>query len=281
MPAQIDLHTHSTASDGTLTPEGLVQHAADAGVQVLALTDHDTLSGLDAAQRAATERGLIFVPGIEISVTWESGTVHVVGLRVDPEHPRLRSGLVGLRRFRDWRAREIGRRLARDAGLQGAFGGALALSNGKLVSRTHFARWLVAEGHAASVGEVFKKFLKTGKPGHVPGQWASLQEAVAWIRAAGGQAVIAHPARYRLTRSKLRRLIGEFIACGGSGLEVVSGCHSYDDYFQMAQHAHDFAIMSSVGSDFHSPEQARIALGHLPALPAGCQPIWHDWPEAA
>jgi predicted metal-dependent phosphoesterase TrpH len=281
MRPQIDLHTHSTASDGTLTPEELVQQAANAGVQVLALTDHDTLGGLDAAQRAATECSLIFVPGVEISVTWEGGTVHVLGLRVDPEHPRLRRGLVGLRRFRDWRAQEIGRRLARDAGLQGAFSGALALSNGKLVSRTHFARWLVAEGHAASVGGVFKKFLKAGKPGHVPGQWASLQEAVTWIGAAGGQAVIAHPARYRLTRSKLRRLIGEFIACGGSGLEVVSGCHSCDDYFQMAKHANDFAIMSSVGSDFHSPEQARIALGHLPALPARCQPIWHDWPEAA
>lgn len=281
MQPQIDLHTHSTASDGTLTPEALVQCAADAGVQVLALTDHDTLGGIAAAQEAANERRLVFVPGVEVSVTWEGGTVHVVGLRVDPGHEELRDGLESLREFRDWRAQEIGRRLARDAGLKGAFAGALALSNGKLVSRTHFARWLVAEGHADSVSNVFRKFLKNGKPGHVPGRWASLQQAVNWIRTAGGQAVIAHPARYPLTRLKLRRLLNEFITCGGVGLEVVSGSHSCNDYFQMAKHADDFAIKCSVGSDFHGPEQAWIELGNLPALPAGCQPIWQDWPEAA
>lgn len=281
MLTQIDLHTHSTASDGTLTPEQLVHRAAAAGVRILALTDHDTLSGLDAAQRVAGACGLTLVPGVEISVTWESGTVHIVGLRIDPTHPGLREGLQGLRRFREWRAEEIGRRLAREAGFHRAFAGALALSNGKLVSRTHFARWLVAEGHATSVGDVFKKFLKSGKPGHVRGQWANLQDAVAWIRAAGGQAVIAHPARYPLSRSELQRLIGEFVACGGVGIEVVSGCHSRDDYVKMAKFTQDFAILGSVGSDYHGPPEAWIELGHLPALPVGFQPIWHDWPEAA
>jgi predicted metal-dependent phosphoesterase TrpH len=281
MSAPFDLHAHSTASDGTLAPGELVRQAAAAGVGTLALTDHDTLEGVAEAAAVAAEVGITLVPGVEISVTWEGGTVHLVGLQVDPECDELQRGLARLREFRDWRAREIGRRLARDAGVNGAFEGALALSNGRLVSRTHFARYLVAQGRAESVRAVFGRFLKQGKPGHVPGQWAELAEAVGWIRAAGGQAVLAHPARYPLSRSKLRRLLREFVAAGGVGLEVVSGSHSLDDVHHMARHAQDFRLLASAGSDYHGPEQSWLELGRLPALPPGCRPIWADWALAA
>lgn len=276
MASPVDLHAHSTASDGTLSPSQLMQRAHAAGVQLMALTDHDTLEGLDEAAAAAGALGLGFVPGVEISVTWQGLTVHIVGLGVDPHHPVLARGLAGLREFRDWRAEEIGRRLA-SAGIAGAFEGARALSNGRLLSRTHFARFLVDNGHAADVRAVFRKYLVGGKPGHVAGQWAELGDAVRWIRAAGGQAVIAHPARYPLTRSKLRRLIADFVAAGGAALEVVSGSHSRSDYFTMAQHARDFGLMASAGSDYHGPEHPWIELGRLPDLPDGCKAIWKDW----
>ncbi len=276
MRLNYDLHTHSAASDGTLSPAELVQKAVDAGVDVLALTDHDTLSGVVEARSAAQATALALIPGVEISVTWERLTVHVLGLGVDADHPGLQEGLRGLRAFRDWRAEEIGRRLAR-AGISGGFEGAKALARGPLISRTHFARFLVAKGHASDVRGVFSRFLVNGKPGHVSGAWAELQQAVAWIRNAGGQAVIAHPARYPLTRSKLRRLFVEFAECGGEGIEVVSGSHSRDDCFVMARHASDLGLRGSVGSDYHGPENPWVSLGRLPALPDGCEPIWRDW----
>jgi len=278
MSLNYDLHTHSAASDGTLSPAELVQRAAAAGVDVLALTDHDTTEGIAEARAAAEDIELELIPGVEISVTWQKITVHVLGLGMDPDHPGLLEGLVGLRAYRDWRAEEIGRRLAR-AGIAGGFEGAKALARGTLISRTHFARYLVAKGHAPDVRGVFSRFLVNGKPGYVPGDWAELEQAVAWISDAGGQAVIAHPARYPLTRSKLRRLLQEFAACGGVGIEVISGSHGRDDYFNMARHARDFGLRSSVGSDYHGPENPWIDLGRLPALPDGCEPIWRDWAE--
>ena len=247
MQSPFDLHAHSTASDGTLSPSELVSRAAIAGVGTLALTDHDTLDGLAEARSAAALAGIAFVPGVEVSATWGGGTVHIVGLNVDAGSASLAVGLDGLGEFRDWRAREIGRRLARDAGIQGAFEGASALSNGNLVSRTHFARFIAAQGYADSAREVFKRFLVQGKPGHVPGDWATLEQAVQWISDAGGQAVIAHPARYRLTRSKLRRLFAAFAELGGVALEVVSGSHSRDECYTMARHANDFGLMGSAG----------------------------------
>lgn len=280
MTCRYDLHAHSTASDGTLPPEALMARAAAAGVGVMALTDHDTLAGLDEAAAAAATHGLGFVPGVEVSVTWQRMTVHIVGLGVDPANRALRTGLDGLVAYRDWRAEEIGRRLAKD-GIAGAFEGARALSNGRLISRTHFARFLVQQGHAASVGDVFRKFLVSGKPGHVAGEWAGLAEALGWIHGAGGQAVIAHPARYRMTRSKLRRLIGEFHELGGEAIEVVSGSHSRDEYYTMARHAADFGLAASAGSDYHGPENPWVELGRLPELPPACRPIWRDWDIAA
>jgi predicted metal-dependent phosphoesterase TrpH len=218
------------------------------------------------------------IPGVELSVTWNRLTIHVVGLLVDPENRALQQGLADLREFRDQRALQIAERLE-DAGVKGAFEGARAFSNGRLISRTHFARYLVKIGAAADERKVFKHFLVNGKPGHVPGRWASLEDAVGWIRGAGGQAVIAHPARYRMTRTKLRRLLHEFIELKGEAIEVVSGSHSRDDYFSMAKHAGDLGLLASAGSDFHSPENPWIALGRLPLLPDGCRPVWQDWPN--
>ena len=273
-----DLHTHSTASDGTLTPSELVRRACAQGVDVLALTDHDSVEGIAEAQRAARLLDLKLMAGAEVSVTWRGRTVHIVGLNVDPVSAVLQDGLTRQREFREWRAREMARRLARH-GIMGAYEGALALVDGGIVSRTHFARYIVAQGRAKSLRDVFKRFLVSGKPGHVPGEWASLEEAVAWIRGAGGQAVVAHPARYKLSASKLRALFGEFQECGGVGIEVVSGCHSPDDARSMAVHARSCGLLASAGSDYHGPENPCVELGGLPSLPGDCVPIWASWQD--
>ncbi|AGA89796.1 putative metal-dependent phosphoesterase, PHP family [Thioflavicoccus mobilis 8321] len=273
-----DLHSHSTVSDGTLSPEQLVARAAAAGVEVLALTDHDTTAGLAGAERAAAAVGLTLVPGVEISVTWGGRTVHIVGLHVDRHCPVLDAGLARLLAYRDWRAREIGRRLA-GHGIADAYEGAQALARGQLVGRTHFARFIVGQGRARSVADVFKRFLVRGKPGHVASEWASLEEAVGWIRAAGGQAVIAHPGRYGLTRTKMLNLIGTFRELGGIGIEVVSGSHSRDEAFVFARYAREERLLASAGSDYHGPEEPWVELGRLPALPPGCTPIWWDWDQ--
>jgi hypothetical protein len=249
-------------------------------VRTLALTDHDTTEGVAEAGLAASRLGLGLVPGVEVSVTWNGGTVHVVGLAIDPANAALQAGLAGLRAFRDWRAEEIARRLSKE-GVHGTLEQARALSNGRLISRTHFARALVARGLADSVRDVFKRFLVRGRPGHVPGQWASLAGAVGWIVAAGGHAVIAHPARYSLSRTQFQRLVGDFVAAGGVGLEVLSGSHSIEDSRLMASHAQAFGLLASAGSDYHGPEQPYLEIGRLPAMPPGCTPIWQQRDLAA
>ncbi len=278
MQTSYDLHTHSTASDGTLAPAALVRAAVESGVTVLALTDHDTLEGLVEAGEEARALGISLIPGVEISVSWNNRTIHMLGLSVDLEATDLQLGLAGLREFRDSRAVKIGERLEK-YGISGAYEGALALSNGRLVSRTHFARYLVQQGHVADVRKVFKKFLVPGKPGHVKGEWADLQSAIGWVKQAGGIAVIAHPARYGMTRTVLRRLLADFKEAGGEGLEVVSGSHSYDEALTMGRYANEFKLMASSGSDFHSPENAWSRLGHLPELPMGCRPVWDFWQQ--
>jgi 3',5'-nucleoside bisphosphate phosphatase len=271
-----DLHSHSTASDGTLTPDALMRRACACGVQVIALTDHDTTEGLAEARVAADGLGIRLVAGVEISVTWAGRTVHVVGLNIDPDDPDLQLGLSRLIAYRAWRAEEIGRRLAKK-GIDGAYQGAKDFSNGRLIGRTHFARFLVAQGFATDLRDVFNRYLVSGKPGHVTGEWATLEQATRWITGSGGQAVIAHPARYKLTRTRLLKLIGEFRECGGVGLEVVSGSHSRDEILTFGTVARDQRLLASAGSDYHGPENPWVDLGRLPALPKGCTPIWDGW----
>jgi predicted metal-dependent phosphoesterase TrpH len=275
-----DLHTHTFYSDGALSPAELVARAAANGVQVLALTDHDVTDGVPEADAAAQQAGITLVPGVEISVTWNAQVVHIVGLNIDTANAALQAGLVRLREFRAWRAEEIGRRLDK-AGIPGAIEGARARAQRGLVSRTHFAQFLVAAGHAADVRSVFKKYLVHGKPGHVPGQWAALDEAIGWIRAAGGQAVLAHPARYKITATRLQKLLGEFRDAGGAAIEVVSGSHSRDDMFRFAQLASRYGLLASSGSDFHGPQNYYMDLGPMPPLPEGCIPVWQSWEMAA
>jgi predicted metal-dependent phosphoesterase TrpH len=275
-----DLHSHSTASDGTLPPAALVRAAHEAGVRVLALTDHDTTAGVAEAAEAAIGLNLELLAGVEISVTWSAQTVHILGLNLDPDNEVLQSGLQSLRKFREWRALEIGRRLEK-SGIADAYEGALAHSNGILVSRTHFARMLVERGLVDDERKVFKRYLVKGKPGYVAGDWASLEAALGWIHAAGGVAVVAHPARYKMTRTKLRRLFAEFQKLGGEAVEVISGSHSRDDVVSMAKHTSDFSLLASAGSDFHTPESPWVTLGRLPMLPSSCRPVWERWPLLA
>jgi predicted metal-dependent phosphoesterase TrpH len=245
-------------------------------VDVLALTDHDGTGGLEEAGRAASELGLQLVPGVEISVSWNGVTFHIVGLNIDPEHAGLQEGLSRLRAFRVERAEEISRRLAKH-GIEGALEGAKVFAGGQIIGRTHFARFLVDQGHAKDLRKVFKKFLVHNRPGYVPGEWASLEEALFWIRESGGQAVLAHPARYRLSATRLRQFLQDFKDAGGVGLEVVSGSHSAGDVQGMAQYAKRFELLASCGSDYHGPEQPWIELGKLPPLPEGCIPVWQNW----
>jgi hypothetical protein len=272
-----DLHCHSTASDGLLAPAQVVERAAANGVAVLALTDHDELAGLAAAAEAARAAGIRFVPGVEISVTWDDLTIHVLGLGVDPEHATLAANLDHVRSGRARRAGRIAAELD-SLGIAGSLAGAYAQAeNPKLISRTHFARFLVQRGLAADVAAVFRRYLARGKPGYVPHQWAALADAVAWIRASGGRAVVAHPGRYRLSRAGLRRLLAEFKAAGGEGIEVVTGSHSPAQYGEFARCAREFEFLASRGSDFHGPEEGSADLGRLPPLPADLRPVWHDW----
>ncbi len=269
-----DLHAHSTASDGTLSPAELVALARAQGVDVLALTDHDDTAGLaEAAAEAARWEGMSLVSGVEISVTWRHLTLHVVGLAIDPGSAPLARGLERLRAYRNWRAEEIARGLA-GHGIEGALEGAAGYANGQIISRTHFARFLVDRGLARDVAQVFKRFLVRGRPGYVASEWAPLADAVDWIHAAGGIAVIAHPGRYRLSSGGLRRLCAEFREIGGDGLEVISGSHSPAHNEHVARLAVQHSLLASTGSDYHGPEYAYQSLGKLPALPAHCTPVW-------
>ena len=275
-----DLHCHTTASDGSLTPTELVRRASQQSVDVLAVTDHDVTAGLEEAARIATELGIQFIPGIELSVTWLKQTVHIVGLGIDAGSDELQNGLTKLHEFRDWRGEEIARRLEK-AGIPGALEGAQSFASGRILSRTHFAHFLVEQGHAADMKGVFKQFLVHKKPGYVPGEWASLEDAVGWIHRAGGIAVIAHPARYKVTATRLRKLIGEFSELGGEGFEVVSGTHSRDEVEYMGRLANQFGLFASCGSDYHGPSNPYLELGRLRPMPEACTPVWQcpRWPE--
>ena len=269
-----DLHCHSVVSDGTLTPEQLAERAAGNGVALWSLTDHDEVGGQDRAAAAAAARGIRYLTGTEISVTFAGETVHIVGLGFDPGDAALREGLRATRGGRGKRAMEMSDQLAA-AGIPGAYEGALKyVGNPELISRTHFARFLVEAGVCRDTGEVFRRFLTEGHPGFVPHRWASLRDAVRWIREAGGAAVVAHPARYRFTANEEYALFSEFKAHGGQGVEVVTGSHTVAEYARYADAAREFGLAASRGSDFHSPGESHTDLGQLPFLPGELTPVW-------
>ncbi len=269
-----DFHCHSTYSDGLLPPAEIVARAAGRGVRVLSLTDHDELGGLPEARAAAQHHDIALIPGVEISVTWAGHTLHIVGLRVDAEAAALKSGLARIREGRNSRAARMAEALAH-AGIDGALQGArFYAANPELVSRTHFARFLVERGHARDMQTAFKRFLTAGNPGYVAHQWASLEEAVSWIREAGGIAVLAHPGRYRMEQWQRDELLERFKALGGLAVEVVTGSHTPAQYAYWSKAVQRHALLASCGSDFHGPGESYRDLGELPPLPAGCMPVW-------
>ncbi|MBE0613091.1 MAG: PHP domain-containing protein [Burkholderiales bacterium] len=272
-----DLHCHSTASDGLLAPVDLVRRAAGNGVDVLALTDHDEICGLAEARAEAADIGLRFVNGVEVSVSWGGITIHIVGLNIDPDNPQLQQGLHAIREGRTERAKKMAEDLAR-VGIPGSLEGAYAyVDNPNLIGRTHFARFLVEKRYVNDVKSAFQHYLVSGKPGYVPHQWATLEEGLGYIKAGGGVAVVAHPGRYKLTRTEMRKFFGEFKDGGGSGVEVVTSSHTAEQFLEYAILAKEFGFLASRGSDFHGPGESRIDLGKLPNLNADLKPVWHDW----
>lgn len=273
----IDLHCHSNISDGILSPAELVMRAHANGVQVLALTDHDEVSGIAAARAKAEALGMKFVPGVEISITWAGATLHIVGLQIDVTNKSLTQGLAEIRNGRLVRGRKIASRLAA-AGIPDAYDGAMKFApTPHFLARKHFARFMVKAGHCKDVEEAFESYLKSGQGAHVAHRWANVTDAINWIHRAGGIAVVAHPGRYRLTDEEFARFLGEFKQLGGAGIEVVSGRHTPEQYEKYAAIARRYGLLASAGSDFHAPDESRIDVGTLPPLPGGVKPVWHDW----
>ncbi len=271
-----DLHSHSNVSDGTLTPEAVAARAHANGVQLWSLTDHDELGGQQRARDAALSLGMAYLTGTEISVSFAGETVHIIGLGMDADDEALRAGLAATRGGRLERARQMAGGLAA-VGIAGAFEGALRyVGNPELISRTHFARFLVETGVCEDTHSVFRRYLTQGKPGFVAHRWARLGDAVRWIHGAGGIAVIAHPARYKFTPTEEYALFTEFIAHGGRGVEVMTGSHSAAEQIRYADTAIEFGLLASRGSDFHSPGESRVEPGDLPDLPGKLTPVWQE-----
>jgi len=279
MSMKYDLHMHSTVSDGTLSVDDLVSEVAKAGVDCMALTDHDTVDGIEAALQACDDKAIQCIPGVEISITWNGQVIHILGLNINHNNNKLKHGLNKLLEFRKWRAEAIANKLGK-AGIPDALAGAARYAKGSLIGRMHFARFLVEQGICADIRSVFKKYLVRGKPGHVTGEWASLEDALSWIRDAGGIAAIAHPARYRLTATRLRALIEDFSEAGGSAYEVVSGSHNDNEIRSMAGYCDKYQLYATAGSDYHGPENQWLHLGRLPTIPEPLVPVWQhpDWP---
>lgn len=268
-----DLHSHSDFSDGVLPPHAVVARAKLCGVDVLALTDHDSVAGLDAACDAARAHDLTLIPGVEISVTWEKYLVHILGLCVDRTNATLLQGLAKLQEIREQRSQQMAQRLEKH-GVPGALAGALKHAPNGLVTRRHFALYMVEIGIAPTLPKIFERYLRPSKPGYVATQWAGLGDTVSWINAAGGVAVVAHPQRYDMSATTRRRLAEQFAAHGGAGIEVVCGGSGQDVVHSSAALAQRFGLLASVGSDFHDPASRWTELGKLTALPPNVQPIW-------
>ncbi|XYQ57012.1 RNase RNM [Pectobacterium carotovorum] len=270
-----DLHSHTTASDGLLTPTALVSRAVDMRVSVLAITDHDTTAGLDEAQQAIAQQGLPLrlIPGVEISTLWENHEIHIVGLGMDIAHPALTGLLQQQAECRQSRAEQIAARLEKNR-IPDALTGAQRLATGGQITRAHFARYLIELGIAANMNQVFKKYLAKGKTGYVPPQWCTIPQAIEAIHQSGGVSVLAHPGRYDLTAKWLKRLLATFAENGGIAMEVAQCQQAPDERTQLGRYARDFNLMASQGSDFHLP-CAWIELGRKLWLPADVEPVWH------
>ncbi|MFZ6850089.1 3',5'-nucleoside bisphosphate phosphatase [Undibacterium sp. RuRC25W] len=277
----VDFHSHSTVSDGVLTPSVLAARAKKNGVDVWALTDHDEVGGIAEARAAAAELGLRFIAGVEISITWAGKTIHIVGLNIDENNLNLVKGLEKTRSGRECRARDMAHDLATRAGIPNVYEGALKyVGNPNLISRSHFARYLVEIGACISVSDVFKHYLSEGKPGYVPHRWATLQEAISWIVGAGGVAIVAHPGRYDLTPLAYDSFFREFKDLGGVAIETVTGSHTVDQYEEYTKIANQYGFLVSRGSDFHSPLDAEVDIGMLPPMPKASHPVWERWFDA-
>jgi predicted metal-dependent phosphoesterase TrpH len=269
-----DLHCHSVVSDGTLTPEELAQRAHANGVKLWSLTDHDELGGQERAKAAAADLKMDYLAGVEISVTWMGQTIHIVGLGINHQDTEISNGLKRTREGRGDRAKQMAEQLLK-VGIPGAYEGALHYAgNHDLISRTHFARFLVEKGVCKDTEQVFKNYLVEDKPGYVPHRWANLDQAISWIKQAGGVAVIAHPGRYKLNAMQRDELFRFFKDHGGLGIEVVTGSHSPDQYQEYGKIAKQYGFLASRGSDFHDPSESHIDLGVLPLLPEHLTPVW-------
>lgn len=272
-----DLHSHSTVSDGLLAPEDVTRKAVEQGVELYALTDHDDVRGLERARAVADAANMRWVSGVEISVTWEANSLHIVGLNFDHENRQLVDALAGVRAGRRDRARRMADELAR-AGIPGTLEGAdRHVPNPEMIARSHFARYLVECGIAPDVKSVFRHYLAKGKPGYVAHQWATLSDAVRWIRDAGGVAVIAHPGRYSITEEAMERLLAEFREMGGEAVEVVTSNHTPEQVRRYARLAQRFGFAASRGSDYHGPGESYALPGRMPPLPIGLTPVWSLW----
>jgi hypothetical protein len=268
-----DLHCHSTASDGTLSPTELVQRAHQCGVTSLALTDHDTVAGLNEARAAATAAGIKLIPGIELSTSWQNKCFHIIGLGIDPEYPPLREATHNLQIMRIERAEKIADKLEKKR-IPGALEAVKKAAGEGMITRTHFADFLLSQFHVSTQQEAFDRYLGAGKAAYVSTTWAELDLAVSWITESGGVAVLAHPLRYKLTASWMKRLLAAFKEAGGLGIEVVTGRCNSDEIKLAAGYAKRFELAGSVGSDFHNPANQWVELGRLAPLPEGIKPVW-------
>lgn len=272
----IDLHCHSTASDGALSPEALVARAASQGVSHLALTDHDTIAGLELARNAASEAGLSLINGVELSCVWRSHTIHVVGLDFDEQDPGFLAALEQQNENRWQRARMIADRLSR-LNVDHLLDRATEAAGGGVPGRPHFAEVLVEDGVVPKLAQAFKRYLGTGKPGDVKACWPELSEVVQWIVSAGGIAILAHPRKYRLTATRLRALTSDFSRAGGQGIEVSVSGQSSGDLGFVAELARRENLWASQGSDFHFPGAPWCELGRIMKMPEGLEPVWHHF----
>ena len=270
----VDLHCHSKASDGLLSPDDLVRRAAGNGVNMLALTDHDDLGGLKLARSVAEASAMRFINGVEVSIEWGGIQVHILGLDFDAENVERNAGLASIRSGRVDRARRMAAALEK-IGIEGCFEGAMRYAeNPSLISRSHFARYLVEVGVCSDVRSVFESYIVPGRPGYVEHRWATLTESVRWITGAGGIAAVAHPGRYKLSRSEMRSFLDEFKSVGGQAIEVISGSHSNDNVTVFSRLAREYGFMASCGSDFHGPGESYVDLGKLAPFPQNLTPVW-------